>query len=93
MNRGGTTFGCEVKATGLTVHQVQCSGDAAVSFVVVCSRISPEAVSSHFIPLLVQIGAKEPSADCRRAECDSVGISAERSTEMAVSQTQKERVK
>lgn len=49
-------------------------------------------VSSHFIPLLVQIGAKEPSADCRRAACDSEGMSAASSTDMAVSHTQKERV-
>jgi hypothetical protein len=49
-------------------------------------------VSSHFIPLLVQTGANDPSAVCRRAECESVGIKAESSTEMAVSHTQNERV-
>jgi len=75
------------------VHQVQCSVVEVVSSVALCSRISPEFVSSHFIPLLVQIGANDPSADCRRAECDSAGISAARSTERAVSHTQKERLK
>jgi len=74
------------------VHQAQCSVVEAASSAAVCSRISPEVVSSHFIPLLVQIGAKEPSADCRRAECDSEGMSAATSTERAVSHTQKERV-
>ena len=49
-------------------------------------------MSSHFIPLLVQTGANDPSAVCRRAECESVGIKAESSTETAVSQTQNERL-
>ena len=75
------------------MHHVQCSFVEVVSSVALCSRISPEFVSSHFVPLLVQIGANEPSADCRRAECDSAGISAARSTERAVSDTQKERFK
>ena len=50
-------------------------------------------MSSHFIPLLVQTGANDPSAVCRRAECESAGIKAESSTEMAVNHTQNERLK
>jgi hypothetical protein len=78
--------------TGCTVHQAQCSAVKVVSSVALCSRSSPELVSSHFIPLLVQTGANDPSAVCRRAECESVGIKAESSTETAVSQTQNERL-
>lgn len=75
------------------MHHAQWSAVMVVSSVAVCSRSSPELVSSHFIPLVVQTGAKDPSADCRRAECDSAGISAASSTERAVSHTQKERLK
>jgi len=80
-------------ATGFAVHHWQCSAVEAVSPAALCSRSSPELVSSHFIPLLVHTGANDPSADCRRAECESAGIKAESSTEMAVSQTQNERLK